>query len=375
MIKHEIFGLALAFSVHQRCIIIPIFSFARLPVWAVCMSPFASDNPGHGLHPFLHIDHINLNKPNYQIYQFDILILFMIDCANYHLLYRTGGRNMMAKMCRDRIFQVSLIIGLVLGIISGVQAGALDAFNGDKGTVKISGGTAHIPVMKEAAKRMMTFNSGIQISIAGGGSGVGIKQVGEGLVDIGNSGRAPTDEEINKYQLKMFKWAIDGVGVVVNPKNTVKSLSKAQLIDIFSGKISNWKDLGGLDKAINVYTRDKASGTRDVFWKKALDKGDITDKANFVVSNGAMKSAISSNPYGIGYVSVGHIDESVASVALDGVVPTLENVKQGKYKIARGLYSNTKGDPSGLVKKFIEYLFSPEGQEIAAQKGFIPVQQ
>jgi phosphate transport system substrate-binding protein len=269
--------------------------------------------------------------------------------------------------------RVLFIFFAVCFFASPCFSGPLDTFEGQRGTIKISGGTAHIPVMQEAAKRIMTFNSDIQISIAGGGSGVGIKQVGEGLVDIGNSGRAPTDEEINKYQLKMFKWAIDGVGVVVNPKNNVKSLIKTQLIDVFSGKITNWKDLGGLDKTIDVYTRDKASGTRAVFWKKALDKGEITDKANFVVSNGAMKSGISSDPYGIGYVSVGHIDESVAPVALDGVVPTLENVKQGKYKIARGLYSNTKGEPSGLTKKFIEYLFSNEGQQIAADKGFIPV--
>lgn len=281
---------------------------------------------------------------------------------------------MKTKFFRIGFVQVSFILVLSFSLVSTIQAGVLDTFMGEKGTVKISGGTAHIPVMKEAAKRIMTVNSDIQISIAGGGSGVGIKQVGEGLVDIGNSGRKPSDKEINKYQLNMFKWAIDGVGVVVNPANKVKALSKAQLIDIFSGKIGNWKDLGGLDKAINVYTRDKASGTRAVFWKKAIDKGEITDKANFVVSNGAMKSAISNDPYGIGYVSVGHIDESVAPVALDGVVPTLENVKQGKYKIARGLYSNTKGEPSGLSKKFIEYLFSPEGQQIAADKGFIPVQ-
>ena len=253
-------------------------------------------------------------------------------------------------------------------------AGNLNLFEGMKGTLRIAGGTAHIPVMKEAAKRIMTFNGDIQISIAGGGSGVGLKQVGEGLVDIGNSGRKPTDEEINKYQLKIFKWAIDGVGVVVNPKNKVKALSKSQLIDIFSGKINNWKSIGGVDKPINVYTRDKASGTRAVFWKKALDKREITAKANFVVSNGAMKSAISSNPYAIGYVSVGYIDESVAPVALGGVVPTLENVKQGKYQIARGLYSNTKGEPSGLTKKFIDFIFSPEGQKIASEKGFIPVQ-
>jgi phosphate transport system substrate-binding protein len=283
--------------------------------------------------------------------------------------FNRGGEKAMTKTS----IRVLFIFFAVCFFASTCFSNPLDTFEGQKGTIKISGGTAHIPVMQEAAKRIMTFNNDIQISIAGGGSGVGIKQVGEGLVDIGNSGRAPTDEEISNYQLKMFKWAIDGVGVVVNPKNSVKSLSKTQLVDIFSGKVTNWNDLGGLDKIINVYTRDKSSGTRDVFWKKALDKGEITDKANFVVSNGAMKSAIASDPYGIGYVSVGHIDESVAPVALDGVVPTLENVKQGNYKISRGLYSNTKGDPSGLTKKFIEYLFSTEGQQIAADKGFIPV--
>jgi len=128
-----------------------------------------------------------------------------------------------------------------------------------------------------------------------------------------------------------------------------------------------------VDRGINVYTRDEASGTREVFWKKALAKGKITAKANFVVSNGAMKTAISQDPYGIGYVSVGHIDENVAPVAFNGVVPTLTTVQQGEYKIARGLYSNTKGEPSGLTKKFLDYLFSPEGQKIAASKGFVPV--
>ena len=111
---------------------------------------------------------------------------------------------------------VCLLVALMLAL--PVQAGPLDKFSGQEGEIKISGGTAHIPVMKEAAKRIMTANPKIQISIAGGGSGVGIKQVGEGLVNIGNSGRKATDEEVAKYGLKLFKWAVDGVGVVVNPK-------------------------------------------------------------------------------------------------------------------------------------------------------------
>lgn len=253
------------------------------------------------------------------------------------------------------------------------QAGALDLFNGLKGEIRISGGTAHIPVMKEAAKQIMRSNPDISISIAGGGSGVGIKQVGEGIVDIGNSGRAPSEAEVEKYGLKMFKWAIDGVGVAVNPGNPVSALTQAQLKDIYSGKITNWKALGGTDTPITVYTRDESSGTREVFWKKALDKGDIVSSANFVVSNGAMKTAIANDPNAIGYVSVGHVDASVTGVSLDGVFPTIDTVKSGDYSVARGLYSNTKGQPSGLTRLFIEYLLSSEGQQIAVQKGFVPV--
>lgn len=254
-----------------------------------------------------------------------------------------------------------------------VIAGDLDPFVGVKGTLRIAGGTAHIPVMKEAAKRIMGMNPDIKITIAGGGSGVGIKQAGEGLVDIGNSGRKATDDEIKRYGLKMFKFAIDGIAVVVNPKNPVVRMKKAEIIEIFSGKVNNWKSLGWKDRGINVYTRDASSGTRKVFWKKALNKGKITRTANFVKSHGAMKSAISVDPYGIGYISVGYLDDTVAPVAIEGTFPTLDNVRKGTYKIARGLYMNTKGDPAGLTRLFIDYILSQEGQKIVAEKGFIPV--
>ena len=274
------------------------------------------------------------------------------------------------KKALIQIFVISSIFSLLVAPCFGE---ALQAFEGQEGTVKIAGGTAHIPVMKEAAKQIMKRYKDIVVTVAGGGSGLGIKQVGEGLVDIGNSGRKPKPAEIEKYKLKMFKWAIDGVGVVVHPANKVQSLTKNQVKDIFSGKIDNWSVLGGVKHAITVFTRDEASGTRAVFWKKALDKENISTKALFVPSNGAMKTAIANNPYAIGYVSVGHMDETLAPVAIDGVTPTLDNVKSGQYKIARGLYSNTKSDPSGLTLLFINYLFSSEGQKIASEKGFIPV--
>ncbi len=275
-------------------------------------------------------------------------------------------------MKRKKIFIASaIIITLALSISS--FANSMDNFTNEKGTIRIAGGTAHIPVMKEAAARIMTHNPDIHISIAGGGSGVGIKQAGEGLVDIGNSGRKAKDEELTLYGLKMFKWAVDGVSIVVNPANKVRALSQIQVAAIFSGGITNWQEVGGDDRKINLYTRDNASGTRAVFWKKALNKGKIAQNANFVVSNGAMKAVISQDPYGIGYVSVGYIDDSIAAVTFNGIQPVLANVQSGKYPIARGLYSNTKGEPTGLVKKFIDYLFTEDGQKIVTQKGFVPI--
>jgi len=272
-----------------------------------------------------------------------------------------------------RWFVTVLLMISALVWTSAAIAQSLDVFKGEKGDLRISGGTAHIPVMKEAAKRIMTVNPAIHISIAGGGYGVGIKQVGERLVDIGNTGRTPTDDEVSKYGLKMFKWAVDGVGVIVHKKNSVRNLKKSDLIKIYSGEMTNWKELGGSDNPINIYTRDEASGTREVFWEKGLGKGAISAKAKVVVSNGAMKSGIATDPNGIGYTSVGHIDDTVATVTLDGVAPTIENVKSGSYKISSGLFSNTKGDPTGLTKKFIDYLFSPEGQKIVVDEGFIAV--
>ncbi len=262
----------------------------------------------------------------------------------------------------------------ILFISHNIYAKELDAFKGMKGTIRIAGGTAHIPVWEEIAKKIMKSNPDIQISIAGGGSGLGIKQVGEDLIDIGNSGRTPTAEEVSKYNLKVYKWAIDGVGIIVNPRNKVANLSKSQIKDIFAGKISNWKELGGVDKGINLYSRHEDSGTREVFWTEALDKGEVSLKANIVASNGAMKTAIANDPYGIGYISTGYIDETVKAVMFEGTAPDVENILSGKYKIFRSLYSVTKGEPSPLVRALLNYLYSEEGKKIIRSKGFIPAE-
>lgn len=273
-----------------------------------------------------------------------------------------------------RDVRVSFFLVLIcLVFCLGAHAGELDRFQGMEGTLDIAGGTAHIPVMKEAAQQIMTFNPKVKITIGAGGSGVGVQKVGEGMVGIGNTGRALSQAEIDKFGLKSFPFAIDGVAVAVNPENPVSELTASQVQDIFSGKIKNWKDVNGKDASINLYTRDEASGTREVFWDILLKKGQVDQSANVVASNGAMKLALSKDPNAIGYVGIGHIDKTVKAIKLDGKIPSQENAADGSYKVTRKLYMNTKGEPQGLIKAFIEYVKGPDGVAFIEKSGYIPL--
>ncbi len=271
-----------------------------------------------------------------------------------------------------KLFAPLSILVATLFMAATASAAPLDSFKGEKGTLNIAGGTAHIPVMKEAAKRIMMTNPDITITVTGGGSGVGVQQVGEGLVQIGNTGRALKEKEVAKYGLQTFPFAIDGVALVVNPANRVSEITAAQAIDIYNGKITNWKELGGEDASITVYTREDGSGTRETFVERALKKNPIVQSANVVNSNGAMKTAVAQDKQAIGYVGIGHLDSSVKGLVFDTMVPSQENAASGAYTVTRLLYMNTKGEPSGLTKLFIDYIYTPEGAEIIQKSGYIP---
>lgn len=272
------------------------------------------------------------------------------------------------------ISSVILTSFLVVFFTLPAVAGELDRFAGLQGEIDIAGGTAHIPVMKDAARNIMTRYPQINITVAGGGSGVGIQKVAEGLVDIGNAGRPVSSKELARYpELVSFPFAIDGVAPAVNPDNSVSDLTSAQIQDIFSGKISNWKSVGGDDAKIHIYSRDEGSGTLAVFWKKCLKKGIIVESANIVPSNGAMKVAVSRDRYALGYISIGHLDETVKAVSLDTVAPTQKNAVNGSYPIVRKLFMNTKGTPEPLVKAFINYVLSSDGAANISSHGYIPL--
>ena len=259
--------------------------------------------------------------------------------------------------------------------VSSACAEPLDAFKDLSGTLDIAGGTAHIPVMTQAAKDIMSFNPEIRITVAGGGSGVGVKQVGEGLAGIGNTGRPLKASEIEKYGLKSFAFAIDGVALAVHPDNPVKALTTQQVQDIYSGKITNWKELGGTEGAINLYGREDGSGTRETFTDKLFGKGELSSAVNVVNSNGAMKTAIAQDKRAIGYVGICHLDDSISGVAVDGHVPSQENAASGEYPVVRNLFMNTKGEPEGLTAAFIDYIYSEPGAKIIMKSGYIPLKR
>ena len=270
-------------------------------------------------------------------------------------------------------FAKSLSLLAVFALASTVWAAPLDAFKDLEGKLDIAGGTAHIPVMTQAARDIMTFNPKIRITVAGGGSGVGVKQVGEGLAQIGNTGRPLKPAEIEKYGLVSFPFAIDGVALAVHPSNPVKALTKEQAVAIYTGKITDWKELGGEPGAIDVYGREDGSGTRETFQGKVMGKVEQMPSVNTVSSNGAMKTAIAQDPRAIGYVGIGHLDASVAGVEIDGHVPSQENAAKGEYPVVRDLFMNTKGEPTGLTAAFVDYVFSEPGAKIIEKSGYIPL--
>jgi phosphate transport system substrate-binding protein len=263
-----------------------------------------------------------------------------------------------------------MLFGILLSVF-GVSD--LEIFTKLNGKIDISGGTAHIKCEKEIIKKIIKKNPSIKITISGGGSGVGIKQVSEGVVDLANSGRIPTKKEIEKGNLKIYQFAIDGIAVAVNPNNKITDLTSKELRDIFSGNITNYKQLGYQDAPINLYIRDKSSATLKVFWKKALNKVDISKKARVVSSNAAMKSIINKDINGIGIISVGVADSSIKLTSIDNIYPSIENIKNGVYKISRGLYILSKGEPKPLAKAFIDYIRGKEGAKVVSKYGFIPV--
>lgn len=243
------------------------------------------------------------------------------------------------------------------------------------GEIGVAGSTTVQPLAEKLAEAFQAKNSGVQIDIQGGGSSVGVKSAGQGAVDIGTSSREVTEEEKKQYaDLKIYTIARDGIAIVVSPEVSVADLTKAQIKDIFSGKVKNWKEVGGADKLIVVVSREEGSGTRTAFEEMVMGKDSkIVDTAILHPSNGAVRTAVSTTPDSIGYLSFGYLDKSVKTLSVGGVEATEENAKSGKYPIVRPLNMLTKGEPTGAAKSWLDFILGAEGQAIVKAEGYIPL--
>ena len=244
---------------------------------------------------------------------------------------------------------------------------------GQKESLSIAGSTTVQPIAANAAEEYMADNPNIAVSVSGGGSGTGIKMVSEGSTDIGTSSRDLTADEISSAGLKVYPIANDGVAIIVNPANTLTDLTKQQIKDIFSGKIKNFKEIGGPDKEIVVIIRESGSGTRTSFEDMIMDKGKTnnTESAEQQSSNGAVKASVAGNPNAIGYVGAGYVDATVKALKVAGIEATKETIKSVTYPISRKLYMITKGEAMGKTKDFIDYVLSDKGQSIVEEEGFV----
>lgn len=242
-----------------------------------------------------------------------------------------------------------------------------------EGTVSASGSTALLPLLKPAQEEFQKLHDKVNINIAGGGSFTGMNQVAEGSVQIGNS-------DVNLPEDYKGKGLVDHQVVVlpfvfiVNKDVPVTNLTAVQAVDILTGKISNWKEVGGPDQAITIIHRSKSSGSRATIAEKVLKGASFTDKAVIQDSNGAVRAAIANTPGAIGYVDAPYADQTVKILDFDGVKYTPEAITSGKYPVWSYGHMYTKGEATGATKAFIDYVMSPEFQNTYVEKaGFIPI--
>ncbi len=263
-----------------------------------------------------------------------------------------------------------LVAGLAVGC--GSNSG-VDAKSAKETKVTISGSTSVGSPMEKLAEAFEDKNSGVKVEVQQLGSSAGIKNAIEGVSEIGMSSRDLKDEE-KSSGLKETIIATDGIAVITNKANKVTDLTLDQVKDIYTGKITNWKEVGGEDAPIVVVSREDGSGTRDGFQEKVgFESEELIKDAQISDGSGNIKSTVEGNANAIGYISFGYVDEAVNAVKVDGVEINHETVANNEYVIARPFILVNKDGISDNAQALIDFILSDEGQSILEEKGFIRV--
>jgi phosphate transport system substrate-binding protein len=278
---------------------------------------------------------------------------------------------------------------IALFVVSITFAANAFAASGNN-SIQVKGSDTMVNLGQAWAEKYMENNPGGFIAVTGGGSGTGLSSLISGTCDIAMSSRNIKEKEITLAKKKginpeEIKVALDGLAVVVNPKNPVSKLTSGQLAGIFTGRIANWKELGGPDEKIVVLSREVNSGTHVYFKEHVLRNMDPNSKEEFspaalmLSSSQAIADEVAGNIAAIGYYGMGYISAKQKPVAIAKdekapyVEPTISNVINGSYPVSRPLLLYTNGAPQGLVKKFIDFALSKEGQDIVLATDFVPI--
>jgi phosphate transport system substrate-binding protein len=284
-----------------------------------------------------------------------------------------------------KAYVLSLVLGAscVLGLLSLSASYAAEAgtqATAEKSTIVIDGSTTVGPIAKAFAEYYMGKNPGVNITVSESGSGNGAKSLINGTCDIADMSRFMKDTEfkaaVEKGVLPVAHVvAMDGIAVIIHPSNPVKAVTVEQVRDVYAGKVTNWKQLGGPDVAIVVVSRDTNSGTYEAFGELVMKEVPIAAAAEHVGSNGAIRQRVQSTPAAVGYVGLGFVDNTVKALTVNGVEPSAETVISGRYPISRPLFMFTNGYPKlgSHLHALVTLHLSKRGQEIIEEVGFVPV--
>jgi phosphate transport system substrate-binding protein len=289
-----------------------------------------------------------------------------------------GSKGTLEKentMNRFRNGLMTIALAAVLCVIFMPVAGFAQA-----NKIIVDGSTTVGPIAKAFAEYYMSKNPGVNITVSESGSGNGAKALINGLCDVADMSRFMKDEEFKAAVAKgvypiATVVAIDGLAVVVHPSSPIQGLTTNQIRDIYTGKVTNWKALGGPNIPIVLISRDTNSGTYESFESLVLNKEKISDRAEYVGSSGAIRSRVQSTPAAIGYVGLGFVDKTVKVIKVNNVYPDNATVTSGLYPVARPLFMFTDGYPKmgSHLYSFLNLYLTQKGQEIIQEIGFVPV--
>ena len=283
-------------------------------------------------------------------------------------------------------------LALFLGLAAcGPEAGGGTPTPGAVTRIQNKGSDTMVNLALAWAEAYGQIHPEVQVAVTGGGSGTGIAALINGTVDMANASRSIKKEEraqaeANGIEPVEHVVARDAIAVVVHPSNPVNGLTIPQLSDIFSGKITNWREVGGEDRPIVLLSRESNSGTHVFFLEHVVRQGRKDDKTLFspdtllMPSSEGISAEVRQNPNAIGYDGLGYVtpDQKVVAVAPAAgepyVPPMVETVKDGSYPIARDLYIYTVGEPQGAIHDYLDWILGPEGQAIVKELGFVPLQ-